>query len=143
MTDPPPRSPAGSHPHRRTGSWRSTHTADQVRMPNDIPNTTGLRHDTAPHHGPQSTAATTPCTAPDATISVPHHHRNRCCAVIGRTASQTCRMISLMAGDATFAPYGERPPSEVTRRTPPGVGTGKGLSPSSPWSADRYGAAGV
>ena len=83
-------------------------------MPNDIPNTTGLRHDTAPHHGAQSTTATTACTAPDASISVPHHQRNRCCAVIGRTASQTCRRIPLMAG--TLWPYGA--PDVTPERSP-------------------------
>jgi hypothetical protein len=88
------------------------HTADQARMPNDIPNTVGLRHDTAPYHGAQSTSATTPCTTPDASISVPHHHRNRCWAFTGRTACHTCRSNSLMTRDAMVGPGARRPPGE-------------------------------
>ena len=107
---------------------------DGEALPNDIQNTTGLRHDTAPHHAPPSTTATTACTAPDASSNVPRHHRKRCCPVTGRTASQTCRRTVPMAGDAMAGPHLQASPRRGHLLYPSGGygagGVAQGLSTS-------------
>ncbi|WP_179202165.1 hypothetical protein [Streptomyces caniscabiei] len=69
--------PAGTRTHQRAGNWRMIQTTDHTSSPNDTPNATGLRQDTGPHQGAPSTTATSPCTAPETSSAVPHHHSSR------------------------------------------------------------------
>jgi hypothetical protein len=68
---------------------------DQAIRPKEMPNSVGLRHDTGPHHEPPSIRAITPCTTPEAIISVPAHHSTRWYAPTGRAARHTIPTMSV------------------------------------------------